>query len=83
VHSNAPDAVVIAAGYTDVDGAEGDEETAHIVNAVGPSVIASAAAERSAPVVYISTDYVFDGSKDAPYDESDPVFESRRRNWSS
>lgn len=73
IESHAPDAVIIAAAYTNVDGAESDEATAMTVNAVAPGVIARAAAARSVPVVYVSTDYVFDGEKDAPYDEGDAV----------
>ena len=73
VHHHRPDAVVIAAGYTKVDAAEKDEATAHAVNAAGPGAIARAAADLSAPVVALSTDYVFDGAKDGFYDESDAV----------
>ena len=73
IERSAPDAVIIAAAYTDVDGAESDEETAIAVNAIAPGVIAGAAATRGAPVVYISTDYVFDGEKEGAYVEADPV----------
>src|SRR3954471_23502560 len=61
--------VINCAGYTDVDGAEADPETAHAVNAEGARNVAEAAAR----VVYVSTDYVFDGTKPTPYVESDPV----------
>jgi dTDP-4-dehydrorhamnose reductase len=67
------DAVVNCAAYTDVDGAESDEEAAMAVNAVGALNVAEAAAAVGAVVVYPSTDYVFDGSKREPYVESDPV----------
>jgi dTDP-4-dehydrorhamnose reductase len=73
VRAHAPDAIVIAAAYTQVDPAEGDEATAHAVNTAGPAAIARAAAALPAPVVYISTDYVFDGAKDGFYDEDDAV----------
>ncbi len=73
VDAKAPDAIIIAAAYTRVDGAESDEASAMAVNAHGPAAIAGAAAERSIPVVYFSTDYVFDGTKDGPYEETDPV----------
>ncbi len=73
IEQSAPDAVIIAAAYTSVDGAESDEATAMTVNAVAPGVIARAAAARGVPVIHISTDYVFDGTKDAPYKESDPA----------
>src|SRR3954470_19025094 len=61
--------VVNCAAYTDVDGAEADPETAHAVNERGARNVAEAAAR----VVYVSTDYVFDGTKPSPYLESDPV----------
>jgi dTDP-4-dehydrorhamnose reductase len=61
--------VINCAAYTDVDGAESDPEAAHAVNADGARNVADAAAR----VVYVSTDYVFDGAKDGPYVESDPT----------
>jgi dTDP-4-dehydrorhamnose reductase len=61
--------VINCAGYTDVDGAEADPETAHAVNERGARTVAEAAAR----VVYVSTDYVFDGSKTGAYLESDAV----------
>jgi dTDP-4-dehydrorhamnose reductase len=61
--------VINCAAYTDVDGAEGDPETAHGVNEVGARNVAEVAAR----VVYVSTDYVFDGTKTTAYLESDPV----------
>ena len=61
--------VINCAAYTDVDGAESDPERAHAVNADGARNVAEAA-ER---VIYVSTDYVFDGSKREPYVESDPI----------
>lgn len=67
------DVVVSAAAYTAVDKAEGDVEAAFAVNATGPGAVAAAAAELGIPVIHISTDYVFDGTKPAPYVESDPV----------
>ena len=66
-----PDTVVNCAAYTDVDGAEDDLEGAMAVNAAGARNVATAAAVVDAPVVYVSTDYVFDGSKGEPYVESD------------
>jgi len=61
--------VINCAAYTDVDGAESDPDGAHAVNAEGARNVAQAA-ER---VLYVSTDYVFEGSKPEPYVESDPV----------
>jgi dTDP-4-dehydrorhamnose reductase len=55
------DVVVNCAAYTDVDGAETDQATAHAVNAAGPDHIAQACARVGARLVHISTDYVFDG----------------------
>ena len=66
-----PDAVINCAAYTDVDGAEREPEAAMRVNAEGARNVAAAAADRGASVLYLSTDYVFDGRKDSPYVESD------------
>jgi dTDP-4-dehydrorhamnose reductase len=66
-----PDVVINAAAWTDVDGAEGAEEAAFAVNGTGAGNIAAAAASLGATVLYISTDYVFDGAKGSPYVESD------------
>jgi dTDP-4-dehydrorhamnose reductase len=66
-----PDAVVNCAAYTDVDGAERDPEAAMRVNADGARNVAAAAADQDASVLYVSTDYVFDGHKDGLYVESD------------
>ena len=62
-----PDLVLHAAAWTDVDGAEEDPQGAAAVNVGGTTH----AAELGAPLVYFSTDYVFDGRKGAPYVESD------------
>ncbi|MHB8691824.1 MAG: dTDP-4-dehydrorhamnose reductase [Solirubrobacteraceae bacterium] len=68
------DAVINAAAYTNVDGAESDEATAQAVNGVGAGFVAAAAAAVGAWTVHVSTDYVFDGTKSGdPYFESDPV----------
>jgi dTDP-4-dehydrorhamnose reductase len=64
-------AVINAAAYTDVDGAEGNEAVAFAVNAVGPSQLAAEAGWHGIPLIHISTDYVFDGRKGAPYVEND------------
>jgi dTDP-4-dehydrorhamnose reductase len=66
-----PGAVVHCAAYTDVDGAESDPEGAMAVNAEGAGNVAEAANALQARVVYPSTDYVFDGTRGAPYIESD------------
>jgi dTDP-4-dehydrorhamnose reductase len=65
--------VVNAAAYTAVDQAESEPEAAFAVNADGPGILAAACAELGIPLIHISTDYVFDGSKVGAYEESDPV----------
>ncbi|WP_159881067.1 dTDP-4-dehydrorhamnose reductase [Paenibacillus puerhi] len=71
--SIVPDAVIYAAAYTKVDEAESDPETAFRVNAVGAGHAAMGAELIGAPIVYVSTDYVFDGRKGVPYRETDSV----------
>lgn len=66
-----PDIVINSAAWTDVDGAEEAEEAAFAVNGTGAGNVAAAAAGVGAGVVFVSTDYVFDGAKGAPYVESD------------
>jgi dTDP-4-dehydrorhamnose reductase len=69
----APEALIHAAAWTDVDGAEANEDAAYAVNADGARNVARAAARRSAPLVYVSTDYVFDGTAGRDYAEDDPT----------
>jgi dTDP-4-dehydrorhamnose reductase len=66
-----PDVVINCAAWTDVDGAEAAEEAAFAVNGTGAGNVAAAAAAVGASVVQVSSDYVFDGAKAAPYVESD------------
>ena len=66
-----PDILIHVAAYTDVDGCERNEEKAFAVNAEGTKNVALAASRCRAKLVYLSTDYVFDGSKTEPYVESD------------
>ncbi|MBV9654430.1 MAG: dTDP-4-dehydrorhamnose reductase [Acetobacteraceae bacterium] len=68
-----PAAVVNAAAYTAVDAAETDPDAAYRANRDGPAELARLCAEARVPLVHISTDYVFDGSKSEPYREDDPV----------
>ena len=68
-----PDIVINCAAWTDVDGAEAEEQAAFAVNGTGAGNVAAAAAAVGASVVYVSSDYVFDGAKAAPYVESDQV----------
>lgn len=70
------DAVILAAGYTAVDAAETDEQSAFAVNGAAPEFIAKACAARDLPLVHISTDYVFNGRASTPYkpeDRPDPI----------
>jgi dTDP-4-dehydrorhamnose reductase len=68
-----PGIVVNAAAYTAVDRAETEPELAWAVNASGPGHLAAACKTAAIPLIHISTDYVFDGSKQGPYREADPV----------
>lgn len=67
-----PDIVLHGGAYTAVDACEADPDTAFAVNALGTRHVAEAANEVGAHLVYVSTDYVFDGSLDRPYVEWDP-----------
>lgn len=68
-----PDLVINPAAYTAVDRAESEPELAMAINRDGAGAVAAAAAELGAPIIHLSTDYVYDGLKAAPYIESDPV----------
>jgi dTDP-4-dehydrorhamnose reductase len=68
-----PCIVVNAAAYTSVDKAESEKESAYLTNALGAGLVARAAADKSLPVIHISTDYVFDGTKRGVYVETDPI----------
>lgn len=71
VRTVRPDVIVNAAAYTAVDKAESDADNARQVNAVAPGVLAQAAAASGALLVHYSTDYVFDGTGQAPWREDD------------
>jgi dTDP-4-dehydrorhamnose reductase len=66
-----PEVVINLAAYTDVDGCESEEEKAFAVNAEGMKHVALGAQKCRAKVIYLSTDYVFDGKKKEPYLETD------------
>lgn len=68
-----PDWVVLAAAYTDVDGAEKNPELAFAVNEQGAAHVAQAAREAAARLLYISTDYLFDGSASSPWEVDAPI----------
>ncbi len=69
IYDNDADIIINAAAYTAVDRAESDRETARLVNAAAPMAMARAARERGIPLLHVSTDYVFDGTADAPLTE--------------
>jgi dTDP-4-dehydrorhamnose reductase len=71
IEQAGPEIVVSAAAYTAVDKAESDRDLAFAINARGAGGVAKAAKHLGVPLIHISTDYVFDGSKHAPYVESD------------
>ena len=72
VREACPRLIVNAGAYTAVDRAEAETDAARAVNARAPEVLAAEARRAGALLVHYSTDYVFDGTKPAPYDESDP-----------
>jgi len=69
----APNIVVNAAAYTAVDQAEREPEKANAINASGAGAVATSARALGIPIIHLSTDYVFDGLKAAPYTEGDEV----------
>lgn len=71
--AESPDLVINAAAHTAVDQAEGEPDKAWIINAAAPAAMAGAAARTGTPLIHLSTDYVFDGRKPAPYVEDDPT----------
>ena len=73
VDTYQPDAVVHAAAYTNVDGAEADFDGAFRLNGNGTRNVAAACLNRNIKMVYVSTDYVFDGTGTRPYIELDEV----------
>jgi len=68
-----PEVIIHAAANTNVDGCELDPDNAYLVNGLGTRNVAAAAQEFGAKLVYYSTDYVFDGTNNKPYEEFDPV----------
>ena len=67
----APDVIINCAAYTSVDGCETERDAAFAVNGAGAGNLAEAAAGRGARLIHVSTDFVFDGERDDPYDEED------------
>ena len=72
IRDTRPHVIVNAAAYTFVDQAESEESEAHVINADAPAMMAVEAKKIGAALVHYSTDYIFDGSKNLPYDENDP-----------
>jgi dTDP-4-dehydrorhamnose reductase len=73
LRDTAPSLIVNAAAYTAVDRAETDAEAAAAANHQGPAIMAEYCASAGIPLLHVSTDYVFDGLKGAPYVETDPT----------
>ena len=71
IRAKAPDVIVNAAGYTAVDRAESEPDKAYRINAEAVEALASYASETGTVLIHYSTDYVFDGTKQAPYTETD------------
>lgn len=71
--AHRPDVVINAAAYTAVDRAEGDETTAHTVNAEAPGAMARTCADLGIAFLHVSTDYVFDGTGTEPWEVGDPI----------
>jgi dTDP-4-dehydrorhamnose reductase len=73
IQSHSPDIVINAAAYTAVDKAEEEQDIAYAINRDGADNLATVCAKQNIPLLHISTDYVFDGSKTEPYNETDEV----------
>jgi dTDP-4-dehydrorhamnose reductase len=73
VRSEPWHSVINCGAYTAVDGAEAEPELAHRINAEAPFILARETARLQIPLIHVSTDYVFDGTKPTFYNENDPV----------
>ena len=71
IDTHSPDLIINCAAYTKVDLAETEQDQAFAINSVGPQNIATVCAEKNIELMHISTDYVFDGTQEEPYLESD------------
>ncbi len=72
IRDSRPEWILLLAAYTDVDGCESNRDLAFAVNCEGAVNVAEAAREAGSRLLFVSTDYVFDGSKRSPYETSDP-----------
>jgi dTDP-4-dehydrorhamnose reductase len=72
VERTHPDWIVLSAAYTDVDGCESNQQLALDVNCHGAAHVAKAAKHAGSRLLFVSTDYVFDGRKTSPYEATDP-----------
>lgn len=73
INSSKPDVIIHCAAYTNVDKAEEDQEKAFLINETGTKHIANVSKDLNAKLICISTDYVFNGEKETPYNPDDPV----------
>jgi len=73
IEQRQPAIVINPAAYTNVDGAEDDQQAAFAVNASAVGELAKACEKADIPLLHVSTDYVFDGTKETPYTEDDPI----------
>ncbi len=71
INESQPDWIILSAAYTDVDGCETNRDLAFAVNCEGAVNVARAAREHGSRLMFVSTDYVFDGSKSTPYEAGD------------
>lgn len=71
IRAHSPDLIINAAAHTAVDLAESEPDAAFAINAIAPGILAEEAKALGIPLIHYSTDYVFDGSKPAPYTETD------------
>src|SRR5271157_1258684 len=72
IRDSRPDWIILSAAYTDVDGCEANRDLAFAVNCEGAVHVANAARAAGSRLIFLSTDYVFDGTKQSPYETDDP-----------
>ncbi len=72
LEENSPEVIINAAAYTDVDGCEEERDLAYCVNALGPRNLAQVCERRGCQLLHVSTNYVFDGESERPYEPFDP-----------